>query len=383
MIVVKEFQEDQSAKDFGHRPEFQELLKYARMHREKVDYLLVTDWDRFSRNIAESLSTIEQLEGLGIKVNSINSWTDSDDPHQFIAKIIHLALPESENRIKAQRVKKGMRQGLKEGRYNGKQPIGYISGRDHEGKVLMKPHPTKGPLITELFKSYATGNFSQNQLLHTEKYSALKLSKSNLSRILCNELYTGRIIIPEYGGETKTAIIGLHEPLISIQLFNKVQTVLGKRIRAKEKPSKYNLDLPLRGHLECPQCGRNLTGSASKSKTGKRHFYYHCNTRAGCNYRLQSARHHQAFDALLNDISPPKEIATLFRVILEDEFKSRNANIYGEVKKQSDKIKSLKENKRKLMDKLIVRGSVKRRLQNLFPSSGPKNKDRRRTCRAT
>ena len=33
----------------------------------------------------------------------------------------------------------------------------------------------------------------------------------------------------------------------------------------------------LRGHLKCVKCGGNLTGSASTSKTGKKHYYYHCN----------------------------------------------------------------------------------------------------------
>src|SRR5215218_2983588 len=36
-------------------------------------------------------------------------------------------------------------------------------------------------------------------------------------------------------------------------------------------------ELLLHGLLFCEGCGKPLTGSASRSKNGVRHFYYHCN----------------------------------------------------------------------------------------------------------
>ena len=38
-----------------------------------------------------------------------------------------------------------------------------------------------------------------------------------------------------------------------------------------------NKELPLRGLLSCSNCGEKLTGSGSRSATGNRYFYYHCN----------------------------------------------------------------------------------------------------------
>ena len=35
--------------------------------------------------------------------------------------------------------------------------------------------------------------------------------------------------------------------------------------------------LPLRGILQCSKCQSKMTGSPSKSCTGKKYFYYHCN----------------------------------------------------------------------------------------------------------
>ena len=115
MTVVKEFQEDYSAKDFD-RPVANEMLHYAKKNKTKIDYLLITSWDRFSRNTFEALRVIEELKKLNISVNSIDSWVDYDDPAQIMIQLMYLGMPEVDNKVRSQKVKIGMRQGLKEGR---------------------------------------------------------------------------------------------------------------------------------------------------------------------------------------------------------------------------------------------------------------------------
>ena len=144
--VIREFEEDFSAKTFEKRSVFQELLNYAKSHKAEIDLLLATRIDRFSRNATESHLMIRQLEGWGIEVNFTENWMNWDDPYQHMTRIIQVAQPEAENLIKAHRTKTGMRQALKEGRYVGRQPIGYQPGKDEIGKALMKPDPIKAPL---------------------------------------------------------------------------------------------------------------------------------------------------------------------------------------------------------------------------------------------
>ena len=45
-------------------------------------------------------------------------------------QLMYLGLPEVDNKVRSQKVRAGMRQGLLEGRYNSRQPIGYIPGKD-------------------------------------------------------------------------------------------------------------------------------------------------------------------------------------------------------------------------------------------------------------
>ena len=352
MTVVKEFQEDYSAKDFD-RPVANEMLHYAKKNKTKIDYLLITSWDRFSRNTLEALRVIEELKKLDISVNSIDSWVDYDDPAQIMIQLMYLGMPEVDNKVRSQKVKIGMRQGLKEGRWNVKQPVGYIKGKDELGKPLMQLDPIKAPLIKKLFESFAVGLYSQNELRNMSDFKILKLSKSNLSKVLKNIVYTGKIIVPANKEETEQIVQGLHKSIIDENTFNKVQYQLGLKSRYKHKPKKQNETLYLRGHLKCTKCGGNLTGSGSKSKTGSKHYYYHCNPRKGCNERFKIKDAHIELINLLQGLKPPDEVCDLFEMILEEHYKSSKESKYTQIKATKESINRVEERQQKLLEKLL------------------------------
>ena len=352
MIIVREFQEDYSAKNFN-RPEWKRLNAFAKKNKKEIDYLLVVDWDRFSRNAFEALGVVKEFEKLEIEVNCIEKWIDYNDPTQIMMQLMYLGMPEVDNRIRSQKVRTGMRQGLKEGRWNVKQPIGYVKGKDELGKPLMQLHSLKAPLLKELFELFATGLYSQNELLKTDKFKTLNLSKSNLSRILKNEIYTGKIRITAYKEEPEQLVNGLHKSIIDIDTFNKVQYQLGVKSRYKQKPNKKNETLYLRGHLKCKKCGGNLTGSASKSKTGDKHYYYHCNPRKGCNERYRIKEAHTELMTLFKELKPSEEICHLFKMVLEDHYKTTKESKYKEIKEAKNSIIKIEERQSKLLTKLL------------------------------
>src|SRR3546814_16885605 len=65
------------------------LEKFIRQNKREVKYLIILDHDRFSRNLAEALQKIEQLERkFGLKVLATNEPLDIDpsDPGVFIQR---------------------------------------------------------------------------------------------------------------------------------------------------------------------------------------------------------------------------------------------------------------------------------------------------------
>jgi|TARA_B110000879_G_scaffold211556_1_gene304664 site-specific DNA recombinase len=352
--VIKEFEEDYSAKDFD-RPVFKEMLEFAIQNKNKIDYLLIVSWDRFSRNALEALKTISDFENLGIEINCINNWIDPEDPSQLIMQLMYLGLPEVDNRIRSQKVKIGMRQALKDGRWISPQPKGYVKGRDYSGKPLMQPDPEIAPLIATLFEEYSLGIYSQSHLLKSNKYKSLKLSRSNLSRILSQIAYSGRIKVPAYKDEQEQIVRALHNPLVSVETFDKVQLIMNKKRfnKGRSKGAILSPQLPLRGFLKCLDCGSNLTGSGSRSKTGKRHFYYHCNSHKNCKTRYKASELNGKFTELLESIKPPKEVAELFKLILEDKYESSNESRFKQIKNIDSKLLNLRTDKEILTGKLL------------------------------
>ena len=94
--------------------------------------------------------------------------------------------------------------------------------------------------------------------------------------LLRNQLYAGIVDVPDYGVRGKR---GDFEPLISEDLFYRVQAVLSGELPSTTPQQRAHPDFPLRAFVRCESCGRGLTGSWSKGRS-EYYAYYHC--RPGC-----------------------------------------------------------------------------------------------------
>ena len=189
----------------------------------------MVDWDRFSRNALEGLKVVNDFKELDIEINCINKWINYNSPSDLLMHLIYLGIHEVDNKIRSQKVQMGMRQGLKEGRWNVKPPIGYMPGKDELGKTLMQLDHVKAPLIEKLFSTFALGIYSQNEILKMSKFRELKLSKSNLSRVLKNINYIGDIRVVAKDDEPEQIVKGLHKAITDRDTFNKVEYQLSER----------------------------------------------------------------------------------------------------------------------------------------------------------
>jgi hypothetical protein len=63
---------------------------------------------------------------------------------------------------------------------------------------------------------------------------------------------------------------GDFEPLIAEDLFYRVQAILSGRFPSTTPQQRAHPDFPLRAFLRCESCGRGLTGSWSRGRSGSR-----------------------------------------------------------------------------------------------------------------
>ena len=312
--VVKHYCEDHSAKNFN-RPQFQNFLQFVKKNKGEVNLLLVTSWDRFSRNLTDSLVMSRTLDKMGIQVQAIEQPIDMSIPENKAMLAIFLAIPEIDNDRRSIKIKGGIRGSLKAGRWCRQAPIGYRNSRDQQNKPVIIPSD-KAEHIKYAFEQFAIGKL-QTELRFELNKKGIKISRSNLSRILRSPIYIGKIIVPKCEEEPMMIIDGLHDAIISDKLFFEVQQILGDNKKIRKLPVYNSLreELPLRGLLSCSNCGEKLTGSRSKSATGNHYFYYHCNY---CrNERFPVNLVNETFESILDDFTFTKESKEIYQLMVK------------------------------------------------------------------
>lgn len=376
--VIKHFQDDgYSAKDFKRRPAFKEMCEYIHSHPKTIDYVYIARWDRFSRNMTQTYVEIDRLEKLGIQVKCLEETVSHRDPAFPYVRSIKIAEGQSDNMRRALNTTTGIVRARKDGRYTGPPPKGYKRERNTNGKTIIVPDEC-AIFIKEAFEIVALGLYPIDNIRKNLFKKGLKIGRSAFYCLLRNKTYMGLTKVPEFNEEEAYYVPGLHEPLVSEDLFHQVQSVLRKLDEKSCSPVvkiKQREEFPLRGLLICPECSRNLTGSLSKSRNGSYYGYYHCQNT--CKTRFSASLLNDKLDDYLKFITIPSEISELYMAILEDTFKTnegdRKKQIQGlkeRIKDQEDKLARCDD---MLLNREIDRDSHQRMISKLKPNLPPKS----------
>ncbi len=344
------FVEDYSGKNF-ERPEWKNLMAFVKSHKKKVDLLLFTKWDRFSRNHGEALKVIQALHKLGIEVNSSEQPLDLQQPESKIILAVYLSVPEVENDKISLRTIDGLRRARKEGVWTASPPFGYVRHWTNDDKASLKPHPKKAPLVQLAFKLYSSGMHGIEELRKKLRPKGLTLSKNQFNAMLSNPVYMGKIFIPEYKDESSQLVSALHEGLVTESMWNRVSEVRNGKKRVLYRSHKQNDTLILRQHVSCPNCGKKLTGSASTSRNGSKHYYYHCNS--PCKYRVKADQLNNLLIEELSSLTLPLEIAELYKDVLNDYYKSKGQDRSKEISTLRSECIKIKETIEKAEDRFF------------------------------
>ena len=258
------------------RPEFQRLMADAA--DGKFDVVLVYHTSRFARNQVEARRYKQLLrERLGIRVVSVTQpmGEDHTDPCAFLAESIHEMFDEYYSVSLSFWTRSGLREKARQGHLVGSLPWGYV--RDPTTK-LATPDPERAPLVLAMFERYATGQESDRTLaawLNAKGARSARgrlFGKDTVREMLSNLAYAGYVS----GMRDKSrSIRGLHEAIVSEEMFDRVQEVRSWRARVVKagRPSEEYL---LRKLLCCERCGARMHGCRTGRNAMRR---YQCSTR--------------------------------------------------------------------------------------------------------
>jgi DNA invertase Pin-like site-specific DNA recombinase len=325
------------------RPEFQRLMADAA--EGKFDVVLVFHTSRFARNQVEARRYKQMLrEKLGIRVISVTQpmGEDHTDPSSFLAESIHEMFDEYYSVSLSFWVRSGLKEKARQGHLLGLLPWGYV--RDPQSKLAVA-NPQIAPLVLESFERYATGQESDLTIAQWLSATGARtnrgrpFSKDAVRSILSNAAYCG-YVSPRRDVSRTTK--GLHEPIVSEELFVRVQEMRTWRARVLKAGPASN-DYLLRKLLRCDRCGARMHGTRGGRNGSRR---YMCSARhyaTPCGEpMIQAERLEDQLVEWIRDFKPDKQLIDLIVREIEadrpkrDPSKARRGELLGQLTRLQD-----------------------------------------------
>ena len=268
------------------RKHFNEMIADAK--DGAFDLIITKEISRFARNTLDSLQYTRELLGWGVGVFFQNDNINTLDEDAELRLTIMSSIAQDELRKLSSRVKFGHQQAIKSNVVLGNSRIfGY---RKDEKRLVIDE--SQAPMVRDLFRLYATGEYSMKQLetLFYEQgyrnYNGNKIAHTTMSGIISNPKYKGyyvgnkvrivdmftkkqKFLPPEEWVMFKDETGEIVPAIVSEELWDKANEVLTRRSEdVKNRQGICNHANLLTGKLYCAHCGAAYYRRESKSKDG-------------------------------------------------------------------------------------------------------------------
>jgi site-specific DNA recombinase len=271
------------------RPALQRMLADLKTHRPT--YVIIYDLSRLARNRLDDAQLMLLIESSGAKLVSVLENIDQTASGRLTHGVL-AAVNEFRSAGDAEKVKMGVQRKHATGGRHGRAPIGYLNVRRRElGRDIrtVEIDEERAPLVRMAFRCYASGEYSISGITElldagglkthmTAKRPPAALARSAVHRILKDDFYIGVVTLNGVKNYD-----GLHQPLIDVETFERVQEVLRGHALSGERSHKHQQYL--KGSVFCGQCEGRLVFTPVRGNGG-RYEYFRCfgrhNLRNGC-----------------------------------------------------------------------------------------------------
>jgi len=332
-----------SARTFD-RPDMKLLMAFVRKNYRSIDYLVVSELTRFSREVGDAinlLKEIQKLYGISIVSASRSCIYDVYDSNSFFMMGLEFLLGNSEN-IKRQNDINGGIYTAKaiKGRYIGSRaPFGYLKEGNAENRMLI-PDKDKATIISYIYDAYLRSTPIYIIKKHAEEMGLHKGDKMSIQKILSNPLYSGQIYVKSWKENPGGIFPAKHEAIVDMLSWQRVQ----EKMKREDKPRVTIEDkMPLRGVLKC-HCGYLLTGAPSRGKSGKYFYYYKCNQAKHNN--ISAIKSHYQLNEILKHLSLPERMVD---AIIEKSASQLQEKLHGNVSELKKKKTELQQTETQLV----------------------------------
>jgi len=263
------------------RPALQHLVDD--IERGLVDMVVVYKVDRLSRSLLDFGRVMERFERRNVGFVSITQSFDTSTSMGRLVLNVLLSFAQFERELISERTRDKILAARRRGKWTGGRVVlGYKINPESSG---LEVDPVEAELVRLVFDLYlrhhsivqvaerlnALGHKQKRYVSKGGKVSGgRKWSKNPVHSLLRNPLYIGKIRGKD--GETH---LGVHEPIISLETFEKVAAIMNQRTTGKKRLKRRGEYL-LTGLLRCGPCDAGMTSAVANGNNGTRYRYYRC-----------------------------------------------------------------------------------------------------------
>ncbi len=274
--IVETKKESHSAKEANQRPIFNEIVEEIK--QDKYNGILTWAPDRISRN-AGDLGRIVDLMDQG-KLIDIRTYGQrfTNSPNEKFLLMILGSQAKLENDNKVINVKRGLRARCEMGLWPCTAPTGYLNSKNVDRRCHVEKDAQRTTMVRKMFEKVAYEKYSGRQLYqwlrdrNFKTKSGKHMTLSNVYILLRNTFYYGMF---EYPKKSNQWFKGIHEPIITKELFDMVQENIANHVI-----SKTDKEFAFTRMMTCGVCGSGITADEKfkKLKNGdvNRYVYYMC-----------------------------------------------------------------------------------------------------------
>ena len=283
-----------SGKSVKKRDDFNRMIAIAKEKTHPFDVIYVWKFSRFCRNQEESMVYKNLLKKKGVSVVSVSEPIPEGHFGTLLERVIEWMDEFYLVNLGAE-VMRGMTEKASRGEPTCAPPFGYIM---KDGKYYPDEESGAADVVREIFQRYADGE-GMRQIVTSFHNRGIKtkngatIDNRRIEYILHNHCYIGKIRwCPDgtksvskrkYDNENIMIVDGRHEPIISMELWEKVQKRIEQVKATYPKFSKREQPIPymLKGLVRCSNCGSTLSLCGVKSGKNKIPSLQCCNYARG------------------------------------------------------------------------------------------------------